>query len=165
MKKFLILILLLIVPFALFAAYSDYYKAKELAAAAESSGDIDQAVQMFLAAEREADVIAAIPDVKLPWTLYAEWQRNNAAYLLIKKFKDQTSWENIMGKIKGIPNGPERLAVANELKELAKYNLKIVVQARDILGARTFTKAVVMAKVKSNMEFCNWVIDFCGGDK
>ena len=158
MKKFFAILLVLLLPVLCFASYSDYYTARAEAKKAVAAGDIELAVKMFLAAEAEADVLAAIPETELPWATYAEWQRNNAANALIESFKLNTNWVDTMEEIKQIPNGPERLKIADKLKETAMPHLPALLKALEILNKRKFIKAEVMAKAKSNKEFCIWVI-------
>ena len=162
MKKFLVVMAaLLLMASATFAGYEDYYKARKAAKVAESQGDTKQAVAMFLSAEAEASVLAAEDGMKLPWALYAEWQRNNAANTLIDRFKLKTGWVEVMDALKSIPNGKERLAAAEALKTNAAPFVGLLKSALEILNGKKFVKAEVLAKVKSNKEFCAWVIDFC----
>jgi hypothetical protein len=115
---------------------------------------------MYLSAEAEASVLAAQDGMKLPWATYAEWQRNNAAYVYVNDFKVKTDWVAAMEAIKAIPNGPERLAAAEALKSKAAPYVSGLKTALAILDGKEFVKAEVMAKVKSNKEFCVWVLEF-----
>jgi hypothetical protein len=161
MKKFLILsVALLVLVSVAFAGYGDYYKVRTSAKVAESQGDIAKASEMYLSAEAEASVLAAQDGMKLPWATYAEWQRNNAAYVYVNDFKVKTDWVAAMEAIKAIPNGPERLAAAEALKSKAAPYVSGLKTALAILNGKEFVKAEVMAKVKSNKEFCVWVLEF-----
>lgn len=164
MKKFLAVLaavmLVMSVTSAVFAGYEDYYKARASAKAAESQGDIDKAAEMYLSAEAEASVLAAQDGMKLPWATYAEWQRNNAAFAYVNNFKIKTDWVAAMEAIKAIPNGPERLAAADALKAKAAPYVGQIEKALSILDGKTFVKAEVLAKAKSNKEFCVWVLEF-----
>jgi hypothetical protein len=158
-----ILFMAMVLAGAAYAGPDNYYKAHTAAKVAAAQGDLDKAAEMYLAAENEASVLAAIPEeqAKLDWALFAEWQRNNAAYIYIENFKAKTGWYDAMEAIKTIPNGPERLAAAEALKAKATPLVPQLATALSILKGKAFVKAEVLAKVKSNKEFCKWVIDFC----
>jgi len=100
-----------------------------------------------------------MPDMKLPWKLYAERQDNNAAIVYIDSFKKDTNWEADMEALKAIPNGPERLTAMNKLYDKARVHVTKIETAKQKLKSREITKAEVLAKAKSNHEFCDWVLE------
>jgi hypothetical protein len=163
MKKFLVVLaavmLLVSTVSAAFAGYADYYSAKAAAKTAMAQGDTDKAAEMYLSAYNEAAVLAAMPGMKLPWKLYAEWQVNNAAFVYIDSFKKETNWEADMEALKAIPNGPDRLKAANMLYDKARIHIAKIETAKQILKSREITKAEVLAKAKSNLEFCDWILE------
>ena len=163
MKRFFamlaVITLLASVVSAAFAGYQDYYKARSQAKAAEEQGDTALASRMYLAAANEASVLAAQDGMKLPWKLYSEWQVNNAAYVYISHFKAETNWEADMEALKAIPNGPERLKAMNALYDKARQYIAEIEAAKAILTGKEITKAEVLAKTKSNLEFCNWILE------
>jgi uncharacterized protein YxeA len=166
MKKILAVLaavmLLVSVVSAAHAGYSDYYTAKKAAVAAEQAGELATAVDMYLKAANEASVLAAQDNMKLPWKLYAEWQVNNAAYVYVKHFKTVTNWESDMEALKAIENGPERLKALSVLYDKARPYLGELEAAKQILKSSQITKAEVIAKAKSNLEFCEWVLKNVG---
>lgn len=83
-KAITVFAILLAFAGVLFAAPA--YKAKAEAKLCVQTGDIDCAVAKFLEAEAAAlaQLAAAAADDPVDWQENADWQRNNAAYCLIK---------------------------------------------------------------------------------
>ena len=129
MKKVLFLALFLIFAVTATAgdAYKAYYAARAEAKACEKAGDITCAVAKYLAAETAAinqDATKSADDT-VDWQTIADWQRNNAAYCLIKSQAD----------------GPTR-------------DLNVLKQALAILTAREIKSAAVIPTAKKNADYC-----------
>lgn len=96
------------------------------------------------------------------------WQYNNAAYALIKYFKQVTAWDATMDAIKEIPNDTKenrqsRLNKAREIQKLSKDNLWVLDLATDYLNkADGIDEATdeALNKVASNQDFVAWVSNF-----
>lgn len=96
MKKSIFLFLLLILAFCFFAGFApavtagtwtDYQDARMAAKTCETNGNTDCAVANYLQAEKAALVLVNFDGSPYQARqIIADWQRNNAAYTLIKAF-------------------------------------------------------------------------------
>ncbi len=134
--------------------YKSYLDARKTAKAAEAEGDTATAVSNYLKAAEYCEKSAT--------KNYQAWQINNAAFVLITKFKTAVGYAEKLAKLESMKPSPEKVAYQKELANLFGLQLPLIEEAARYLekAAGLGDELEAAGAIKSNSEFCAWVKDF-----
>ncbi|MCE5299751.1 MAG: hypothetical protein LLG37_02615 [Spirochaetia bacterium] len=162
MKKNIIFTAFLVLAFssALFASwkswedFNKYKDARKVAVEAENAGDTTTAVANYKKAAELAGK-SGTKDIQA-------WQINNAAFVLIKQFKNLVAYDEKLAKLNEMKPSAEKIAFQKDVAGLFSLKLDMLNEAKELLESGKAVEAgeTPAAKIQSNLEFIEWVQKF-----
>ncbi len=131
--------------------YPKYKALKAEAEKAGAAGDTTTAIAKYKEAKTLSEANAA-PEV-------SAWLLNNAAFLLIKKFKEATSYDQRIAKLSEMKPSKEKIAYQKEISAAFKDFMGLIDEAGMLLeeGKALNAGDGPNEKIDSNLSFVNWV--------
>jgi hypothetical protein len=134
--------------------FNVYKEARKTAIDAENSGNTLTAVANYKKASDLAGR-SATKDIQA-------WQINNAAFVLIKQFKNLTAYDEKLVKLTDMKPSTEKISFEKELAGIFSAKLGLLTEAKSLLEQGKALQAgdEPTAKLQSNIDFITWVEEF-----